>query len=75
MDNQTLLTAVLVGLVVVLSWLLLQRTRNDKRQLETIKRMNLDEFGEFLRSNSVGGNIAEVARRYPISSKILSAVT
>lgn len=63
MDNQTILTIVLAVLVVVLSVLLLRRIRTEKRQLETIKRMNLDEFSEFLRTNSAEGNIADVARK------------
>ncbi len=61
MDNQTILTIALIVLVVVLTILLIRRSLHEKRQLETIRRMNLAEFGAFLRSNSVGGNIAEVA--------------
>ncbi len=61
MDNTTILTIALVILIVVLTVLLIRRTLHEKRQLEAIRRMNLAEFGTFLRSNSVGGNIAEVA--------------
>lgn len=61
MDNQTILTIALVALVVVLTVLLVRRIRKEKRQLAALKRMSLAEFGAFLRSNSVGGNIAEVA--------------
>ncbi len=61
MDNQTVLILVLIALVVTLTVLLVRRIRHEREQLAAIKRMNLTQFGEFLRANSTSGNIAEVA--------------
>jgi len=61
MGNQTILTIVLIALVVALSILLVRRIVTERRQQAAIRRMSLSEFSDFLRSNSVGGNIAEVA--------------
>ncbi len=63
MDTQPVLILVLAVLVVVLAGLLWRRIRGEKQQLAAIQRMNVDAFSEFLRTNSVDGNIAEVARK------------
>ena len=63
MDTQLFLILVLAVLVAVLAGLLWSRIRGEKQQLAAVRRMDLDAFGEFLRVNSVEGNIADVARK------------
>ncbi|MDD5426499.1 MAG: GGDEF domain-containing protein [candidate division Zixibacteria bacterium] len=61
MLSQTYITAALVVLVVVLICLLVFRIRHEKKQLALIRRMNLEEFSAFLKTNSVEGSIQYVA--------------
>lgn len=63
MQYQILLIVVLAILVVILSVLLIIRIRREKQQSSAIRRMNLDDFSDFLRSNSVEGTIQTVAGR------------
>ena len=61
MLSQAYITAALIVLVVALIILLIFRIRHEKKQLTLIKRMKLEEFSEFLRTNSVEGTIQQVA--------------
>jgi len=61
MFSQVYITAALVVLVVALIILLIFRIRHEKKQLTLIKRIKLEEFSEFLRTNSVEGTIQQVA--------------
>jgi diguanylate cyclase (GGDEF)-like protein len=63
MPFQTGLIVVLAVLVVVLSVLLAIRLRREKRQTVALKGMDLADFSEFLRTNSVEGTIQAVAGR------------
>ncbi|MFZ5981855.1 MAG: GGDEF domain-containing protein [Candidatus Zixiibacteriota bacterium] len=61
MLDQNFITATLVVLVVALAFLLIFRIRHEKKYLSIIKNMNLEEFSEFLKTNSVEGTILQVA--------------
>ncbi len=63
MNVESVLIIALSILTLVLGLLLFVRTQNQKRQMGIIRRMNLVEFSEFLRTNSVEGNIQAVAGR------------
>ncbi|MFQ6008110.1 MAG: GGDEF domain-containing protein [Candidatus Zixiibacteriota bacterium] len=63
MGTQTFLTILLGILVVVLTLLLFTRLRREKRQMAAIRRMNLAEFSDFLRTNCLDGTIQEVASK------------
>ncbi len=59
--TQTVLVISLILMVVTLATVLLIRVRSERRRVAAIARMNLDDFSEFLRSNSLEGSIQEVA--------------
>ena len=63
MQYQTLLIVILAILVVILSILLVIRIRREKQQSSAIRRMDLEDFSEFLRTNSIEGTIQTVAGR------------
>ena len=63
MQYQIMLIVILAILVVILSILLVIRIRREKQQSSAIRRMDLDDFSDFLRSNSVEGTIQTVAGR------------
>ncbi|UCD63392.1 MAG: GGDEF domain-containing protein [Candidatus Zixiibacteriota bacterium] len=59
-DVLILLLAVSTAALLVL---LAVRIRREKRQMAAVRGMRLEDFSEFLRSNSVDGGIVEVARK------------
>ncbi|MBU0984348.1 MAG: GGDEF domain-containing protein [candidate division Zixibacteria bacterium] len=61
MTIQTALIILLVGLVVLLAVLLSARIRSERKHSAAIRRMNLAEFSEFLRTNSSDGSVQLVA--------------
>jgi diguanylate cyclase (GGDEF)-like protein len=61
MTTQTALTIILGILVIYLAFLLITRTRREKRQAAIINLMSISEFADFLRTNSVDGTILVVA--------------
>jgi diguanylate cyclase (GGDEF)-like protein len=63
MATHNILLILLVGLSAALSYLLFSRFRKERKQMAAIRNMRLEDFSDFLRSNSVGGGIVEVARK------------
>ncbi len=63
MTLETILILVLSILAGLLGVLLFMRIRSEKRRLGVVMRMNLIEFSEFLRTNSLEGNILAVAAK------------
>ncbi|UCE24761.1 MAG: GGDEF domain-containing protein [Candidatus Zixiibacteriota bacterium] len=63
MAIQNILLVLLVGLSATLAILLLTRIKKDRRQTAAIRKMRPEDFSDFLKSNSVGGGIVEVARK------------
>jgi len=63
MNIESVLIIILSILTLVLGLLLFIRIRSQKRQMGVIRRMNLVEFSEFLRTNSQEGNIQQIAGR------------
>ncbi len=63
MDTQTVLIVWLGILVIVLAGLLFTRVRRERREMAAIRRMNLTEFSDFLRTNSLDGTIQGVASK------------
>ncbi len=63
MLSQNILIILLVLLSALLGLLLIFRIRRDRRQNAAIRSMKLEDFSDFLRSNSVDGSIVEVARK------------
>ncbi len=63
MNIQNILLMALAGLSVLLAFLLIARIKREKTQLAGIRKMRLEDFSDFLRSNSVEGSIVEVARK------------
>lgn len=61
METQTTFIVFLGILVVVLSVLLVARVRRERKRTAALQRMNLAEFADFLRTNSLDGTIQEVA--------------
>ncbi|HUV30218.1 MAG TPA: GGDEF domain-containing protein [Acidobacteriota bacterium] len=61
MTAHSIITAALALLVLLLLYLLLSRIRAERRQTAAVRRMNLAEFADFLRSNSLEGTIQLVA--------------
>jgi len=60
-QDQAVLIVSLIILVIILTTLLLLRTIRERRQTSAIRRMNLVEFSDFLRANSLNGSIQDVA--------------
>ena len=71
MNIQNILLMALTGLSALLAFLLIARIRRDKTQMAGIRNMRLEDFSDFLRSNSVGGGIVEVARK--VSNLLITA--
>jgi diguanylate cyclase (GGDEF)-like protein len=69
MGTEILLIIILSMLVLLLGILYFARIRREKQQQTLIKKMDLVEFADFLRSNSVDGNIQAVAGKV---SKLLT---
>ncbi len=63
MNIETILIIILSVLTLALGLLLYIRIQSQKRQMGVIRRMNLAEFSEFLRTNSQEGNIQAIASR------------
>jgi diguanylate cyclase (GGDEF)-like protein len=63
METQIILIVSLGILVVILAALLLTRIRKERRQTTAMRRMNLAEFSDFLRTNSLDGTIQGVASK------------
>lgn len=63
MGVEFLLIIILSILVLLLGGLLFARYRKESGQLSVLEKMSLPEFAEFLRSNSVDGNIQAVAKK------------
>ncbi len=61
MSIQTALVIILGFLVVLLAILLITRIRRERRRTAAIRRMNLEEFSDFLKTNSLDGTIQDVA--------------
>ena len=61
MVSQLVLTICLAVLVVALAALLVIRTRRERQLTAVIRGMNLAEFSDFLRTNSLEGSIQSVA--------------
>jgi len=60
-NTEAILIIVLSILASILAILLFFRIKSEKQQLGRVMRMNLPEFSDFLRTNSVEGNIQAVA--------------
>ena len=63
MEAQIILIVSLGILVVILAALLLTRIRREGKQTAAMRRMNLAEFSDFLRTNSLDGTIQGVASK------------
>lgn len=63
MGFQSMLVLLLAVSTAALAALLIIRIRREKIQMAAIRRMRLEDFADFLRSNSVEGNIAAVAKK------------
>lgn len=63
MTIQAILLVALAGLSATLAIILFVRIRSDRLRIAAIKNMRLEEFSDFLKSNSVGGSVVEVARK------------
>lgn len=63
MSYQLYFNIALIILSVALTVLLIVRSRQAKRQLAVIKKMKLDDYFDFLFTNSSDGSIVEVAKR------------
>lgn len=63
MAIQNILILLLAVSTAALATLLIIRIRREKTQLAAIRRMRLEDFADFLRSNSVEGNVAAVAKK------------
>lgn len=71
MTIQNALLVALAGLSAILAVILFVRTHNDRKRVIAIKKMRPAEFSDFLRANSVGGSIVEVARK--VSNLLITA--
>lgn len=60
---QVALIIILVILCITLSILLYTRIRRERQHPAVIKKLELEQFSEFLRKNSVEGSIVDVARK------------
>ena len=63
MVNQTILVVALVGLILALTFLLIKRIRSERRIMAVIKRIDLDQFADFVRFNATDGSIQMIARK------------
>ncbi|UCC43299.1 MAG: GGDEF domain-containing protein [Candidatus Zixiibacteriota bacterium] len=63
MDVRSILILLLLAAVLELAGLLYIRIRRERRRNEAVKKLSLDEFCEFLRSNSLEGAIQIVASK------------
>ncbi len=63
MESQIILIVSLGILVVVLAALLLSRMGKERRRTAAMRRMNVAEFSDFLRTNSLDGSIQGVASK------------
>lgn len=68
---QNILVILLAALSVVLMFLLITRIRKEKTQMGAIRKMRLEDFSDFLKSNTIGGGIVEVARK--VSNLLITA--
>jgi len=71
MTVQIILLVALAGLSATLAILLFARVRKDRLRVAAIRNMRPEEFSEFLRSNSIGGSILDVARK--VSNLLITA--
>ncbi|UCG61992.1 MAG: GGDEF domain-containing protein [Candidatus Zixiibacteriota bacterium] len=68
---QNILVLLLAALCALLMFLLISRIRREKMQTAAIRKMRLEDFSDFLLSNTIGGGIVDVARK--VSNLLITA--
>ena len=63
MIDQTTLVIILIGLILVLTFLLVRRIRSEKRIMAVFQQIDIDQFADFVRFNATDGSIQVIARK------------